>query len=93
MKVRLYPVAPSPARLLRKVNGFEEEELIKGTPSSQREVKAALSKDVNWGAMTVFSFFFKAKYWYIYLFILKGNAIYLFIFGCVGSSFLCEGFV
>ena len=34
--------------------------------------------------------------WYcpLFFFIFKGNAIYLFIcFGCVGSSFLCEGFL
>ena len=29
-----------------------------------------------------------------FFFFFKGNAIYLFIyFGCVGSSFLCEGFL
>ena len=30
---------------------------------------------------------------FIYLFILKILFIYLFIYGCVGSSFLCEGFL
>ena len=31
---------------------------------------------------------------FIYLFIFKINLfIYLFSFGCVGSSFLCEGFL
>lgn len=55
LKVHLYPVTPFQARLLRKVNGFEGQESRKGSPTSQREVKAALSKDVNEGAMTMFS--------------------------------------
>ena len=37
------------------------------------------------------------KVLFIYYYFLKGNAIYLFIYfiiyGCVGSSFLCEGFL
>ena len=36
------------------------------------------------GPMPSFFFFFK----YVVFFI-----IYLFIYGCVGSSFLCEGFL
>lgn len=55
LQVHLYPVTPFQARLLRKVNGFEGQESMKGSPTSQREVKAALSKDVNEGAMTMFS--------------------------------------
>ena len=34
-----------------------------------------------------FKIFFVEETYFIYLF------IYLFIFGCVGSSFLCEGFL
>ena len=30
---------------------------------------------------------------FLVFFFFKGNAIYLFIYGCVGSSFLCEGFL
>ena len=36
-----------------------------------------------------FFFFLKRKFWGF----LKNLFIYLFIFGCVGSAFLCEGFL
>ena len=47
---------------------------------------------------SLFVFFFLKKDIYFTFFFLKGIPlflffIYLFIFGCVGSSFLCEGFL
>ena len=46
---------------------------------------------------TIFFFFLRSKCYggvgegkFLFLFL---NFIYLFIFGCVGSSFLCEGFL
>ena len=38
-------------------------------------------------------FFKKLLWFYIFRIVTFFKKIYLFIFGCVGSSFLCEGFL